>query len=229
MATRPPDAMDAAPAASAPRRKSRLARAIGLAIAAAGLVGVAGFVAFCERLPRGQPQLSEPADGIVVLTGGEERLRDALSLLSAGRARRLLVTGVNPTTTRSALAAQATRFRDLFRCCVDLGYEATNTFGNAAETQAWAERRDFHRALIVVTSAYHMPRALAEMRAAMPGMALIPYPVDAPALRGGSWPAQARALRLLGREYVKYLLAVARAALNGRSAAAKRPAAAGLG
>ena len=52
-------------------------------------------------------------------------------------------------------------------CCVDLDYSAINTEGNAIETKRWAHRRGI-RSLIVVTSNYHMPRAMAELRASFP-------------------------------------------------------------
>ena len=58
--------------------------------------------------------------------------------------------------------------RDLFDCCVDLGYQALDTAGNARETRDWAREHNITRSLIVVTSNYHMPRALAELSAALP-------------------------------------------------------------
>jgi uncharacterized SAM-binding protein YcdF (DUF218 family) len=166
------------------------------------------------RLPAAEPALSETADGIVALTGDVARVRDALALLAAGKAQRLLITGVNPITTQAEIASENKSYGYLFACCVDLGYEALDTVGNAAETRDWAQRRKFSRALIVVTSTYHMPRALAEMSAAMPHIKLIPYPVDANELVGRPWWTSVHALHLLAREYVKYLFAVARTAFS---------------
>jgi len=42
--------------------------------------------------------LQGAADGIVALTGGASRLADAVELLASGRGRRLLISGVAPTT-----------------------------------------------------------------------------------------------------------------------------------
>ena len=49
-----------------------------------------------------------------------------------------------------------------FSCCVDLDHSAINTIGNAVETRRWVMARGF-QSLIVVTSNFHMPRALAEL------------------------------------------------------------------
>ena len=54
-----------------------------------------------------------------------------------------------------------------FNCCVDLGYAALDTIGNADETRRWAEALHYD-SLIVVTASYHMPRSLAELARAMP-------------------------------------------------------------
>ena len=195
------------------------------AVAAGALGGalLVGFVAFSAAMPHGEPALAARAEGIVALTGDSSRVQDALALLAAGRARRLLITGVNPTTTAPEIAAATPKFRYLFKCCIDLGYEAVNTAGNAVEARDWAKREGFRHSLIVVTSTYHMRRALAEMGAAMPRISLIPYPVGAQEFDGKPWWGNLRALRLLGREYVKYIFAVTRMALEPSHAPAPAP------
>src|SRR5262249_57827324 len=91
------------------------------------------------------------ADGIVALTGGPERIAAAVALLAQGSARRLLVTGVNQTTTSREIARLTPRFATEFGCCIDLGYTALNTTGNALEARRWA-RSHHMRSLIVATS-----------------------------------------------------------------------------
>src|SRR4029078_2286089 len=66
-------------------------------------------------------------------------------------------------------------FERWVRCCVDFD-RSLNTLGNAIETRRWAESRVFH-SLIVVTSNYHMPRALAEIAHQLPDVALVPFAV----------------------------------------------------
>ena len=90
-------------------------------------------------------------------------------------------------------------------CCVDYDH-SRNTLGNAIETKRWAEGRGF-RSVIVVTSNYHMPRALAEIAHQLPGVALVPYPVVTEKQRAEPWWRTAGAARLMVAEYMKYVYA----------------------
>ena len=171
-----------------------------------GAALVLGFVIFLWLLPSGEVALNRNADGIVVLTGGTSRVTDALELLAAGRGKRLLITGVNPGTTTGDIARQVADYGRILACCVDLDYSAINTLGNAVETRRWAIDRGFH-SLIIVTSAYHMPRALAEIAHQLPDVALIPFPVVSDRLRIEPWWSTVATTRLVISEYFKYLFA----------------------
>ena len=115
--------------------------------------------------------------GIVVLTGGEQRLGAAMGLLDKGYGKRLLVTGVNRKIARDRLKSfMGKSAPGLFDCCVDLGREAQDTIGNAQETASWVVSHSY-KSIIVVTASYHMPRALTELHYAIPNCEFIPYPV----------------------------------------------------
>ena len=116
------------------------------------------------------------ADGIVVLTGGSSRVSDAMELLAGGYGKRLLISGVHPTNAASDISRSLPDNQSLLSCCVDLDRSAVNTRSNAAETRRWAHERGF-KSLIVVTSNYHMPRAIVELSHAMPDIQLIPFAV----------------------------------------------------
>ena len=150
--------------------------------------------------------LGRNTDGIVVLTGGTSRVTDALEPLAAGRGKRLLITGVNPGTTTTASRGRRRAMSDYSACCVDLDYSAVNTLGNAVETRRWAIDRGFH-SLVIVTSAYHMPRALAEIAHQLPEVTLVPYPVVSDRLRVEPWWSNSATTRLVLSEYFKYLFA----------------------
>jgi hypothetical protein len=78
----------------------RLANTLVLGLALVGLVGLGGFFVFVGSLERSEEPTPGKADGIVALTGGAERIADAIDLLAQGRGGRLLITGVNDKTTR---------------------------------------------------------------------------------------------------------------------------------
>ena len=88
-----------------------------------------------------------------------------------------------------------------------------NTLGNAIETRHWAERLGFH-SLIVVTSNYHMPRAMAEIEHQLPNVALLPFPVVSDRLKAEPWWTNGATAKLLVSEYLKYILTHVRVRLN---------------
>jgi len=177
-----------------------------------------GFWWFVWSVPSEEVQLDRSADGIVVLTGGASRVADAFELLSEGRGKRLLITGVYRATTAAEIARVAPAYGRLIACCVDLDHSAINTVGNAMETKRWV---DTHRiaSLIVVTSNYHMPRAMAELGRQLPAVALIPFPVVTEKMRTEPWWNLATA-KLLLSEYLKYIVAQVRMRLDPAFAAA---------
>jgi uncharacterized SAM-binding protein YcdF (DUF218 family) len=168
-------------------------------------IGLIVFASHIERAPTPPPA----ADGIVVLTGGPARIDEALRLLAEKRARRLLISGVGPATTKQQLTALSDQDKALFACCVDLDRRAQNTVGNAEETRDWVSRNSFD-SLIVVTANYHMPRALAELGRVLPATELVPYAVTDGNFRVDRWWLYPGTARLLLSEYMKYLPALAR-------------------
>jgi uncharacterized SAM-binding protein YcdF (DUF218 family) len=176
----------------------------------------AGFAWFVLRMPSEEVALERTADGIVVLTGGASRILDGIELLAAGRAKRLLISGVHPGTTIGEIARTIPEHAKLLTCCVDLDHSAVNTVGNAVETRRWVKARGF-RSLIVVTSSYHMPRTMVELAWQMPDVELISFPVISEKMRNEPWWTAA-SMRLLLFEYMKYLVAQVRTRIDPASA-----------
>ncbi len=174
-----------------------------------------GLLAFAARVSGSTPAPDPPSsDGIVALTGASSlRIEAAAELLEQGVAQRLLISGVNPDATREQVRQATSTAGRAFDCCVDLGFQAENTLGNARETADWA-RYHHYRTLILVTADYHMPRALLELRAAMPKVALHPYPVATQTLDVRRWWKTPEAARRMTVEYCKYLAVLARSSLE---------------
>jgi uncharacterized SAM-binding protein YcdF (DUF218 family) len=170
---------------------------------------VIGFVVFANSIEREQKAPQQKADGIAVLTGGVARIDRAMKLLAQGQAKRVLITGVNRTVTTDELKDLASQGDQYFACCVDIDKEARNTIDNATETSEWAALHKYYT-VIVVTSNYHMPRALAELARVMPGVTLIPYTVVDNNVHLEPWWAYPGTTKLLLSEYLKYLPALGR-------------------
>ncbi len=180
---------------------------LGLAVALTG-----GFLWFLEATRAGVEAPRRRTDAIVVLTGGLDRVETALDLLEAGAAPRLLVSGAATGLTPAALARVHGRDPAALAGRLTIGHAAATTAGNAAETAAWiaAEAASGRpvRTLRVVTAGYHMPRAMLELRRALPGVELVAHPVVPAILREGEVPFS-RTVTLLGGEYLKFGLALA--------------------
>lgn len=171
-----------------------------------------GFLAFVGLVHKPGPADVSNAEGIVVLTGGPTRINEAVRLLNEGRAKRLLITGVNPATTDSALLSHLDDSGGLFECCVDLDRRAENTVGNAAEAAVWAREHGFD-SLIIVTSDFHMPRSRLEFSRHLPNVSLDAFPIRSESTE--TWWRSPEMIRTLLFEYAKFLFSGARYLLGG--------------
>lgn len=194
---------------------TELFRSLFLSLVVAVLAWAGGFAVFVARLPAEIRGASPKADGVVVYTGGGARIAAGMELMERGAAQRLLISGVNPGTSRAALLEMMPSAAPWFECCVDLGREAQTTEGNATEVRDWASDHGFRR-LILVTSDYHMPRALVETNAKLPATEIVAWPVASGILGEDGRPNSREAWRLLAVEYTKYLAANAKTLLRGR-------------
>ena len=175
------------------------------------LIWGVGLWAFADRVDRYAPAAEPPqADAIVALTGASDiRLVTAMRLLEAEKGQRMLVSGVNREATRADVREVTRGYDDLYDCCVDLGFQAESTLGNAEETADWARAHRFD-SLVVVTSDYHMPRSLVEIRSALPDAQLYAYPVETDLVDAERWWTSGDSTKKLTLEYCKYLVVLFR-------------------
>ena len=122
-----------------------------------------GFAAFMLLLA--PPAGDVVTDAVVVPTGGPGRIDRGLALVEAGKAKRMLVSGVAPGV-RKADVARIYGHAATVACCVDLGAEAVDTRSNAEETARWVKDHGF-ASVRLVTSDWHMARARMELGAAL--------------------------------------------------------------
>jgi uncharacterized SAM-binding protein YcdF (DUF218 family) len=180
------------------------------AILIAAIVWISGLMAFVARAVQFAPTEPPPsADAVVALTGAStDRLTTAIQLVEQGKAARVLVSGVNRSVTRDELLAVTRSVKPIYDCCVDLGFSAEDTIGNARETAEWARTKGY-RSLIIVTADYHMARAMLELTSTMPTLKLTAYAVPTPELALSDWWRRPGASRIC-LEYNKYLAVLAR-------------------
>lgn len=172
---------------------------------------------FAANLPQPDPkQANVKTDAIIVLTGGGGRLAAGFDLLARGRSDHLLISGVYRGVEIRELLTLWQHNQPAMEDQVSLGYEATNTIGNAVEGSAWMRHNGYH-SLRLVTADYHMRRALRAFRHHLPNVTIIPHPVYAPELQRQLWWKDGNTFFLLVREYTKYLISIPTYPFQGTS------------
>ncbi len=101
------------------------------------------------------------SEAIVVLTGGSGRITEGLSLLREGAANILIVSGVNARAELKDIFPDGLKRRVSRRILLEKKSE--NTYENAVEVDKIVKKRGLH-SIILITSSYHMRRALFVMR-----------------------------------------------------------------
>lgn len=184
------------------KRRRNFWRKLGWLLGAFCGLWLAGFLVYLvDAFNSAPPNPLPPADGIVVLTGGDGRISEALALLARGEAPLMLISGVAKGTYLGDFTQDDTMAATDYASDITVGHAATTTHQNGQETAIWAKAHHMH-SLVVVTADYHMPRALLEIRFALPGVKLIAYPVRPPAMQNALSPGT---LFMLAGEYSKYL------------------------
>jgi len=196
------------PPASRRRGRSRMRAGLWTALAAT-MLWFGGLVWYASLIPRPGAPSPVKSEAIVVLTGGSDRMAEGLRLLEGGFGRKLFVSGVYHRVEVKELLRVAKKNPGELECCIELGYTADNTAGNARETAAWMDKEGF-RSLRLVTASYHMPRSLIEFHRAMPGIEIIVHPVFPEGFKHDEWWLWPGSTTLIASEFGKYLMALVR-------------------
>lgn len=176
-----------------------------LSIAAlGGGLWLTGLILFTSIIPSAPLDSTRATDGIVIFTGGPTRLGVALELFQQHRAQYLLISGVNPESTLNEIVG-----KQADKSQITLGYDALDTIGNAEETAAWVSAHHI-KTLRLITSNYHMPRSLFELRYLLPTVKIIPHPVVGKGFLKSKWWLDPSTLHLVIQEYNKFLFALIR-------------------
>ena len=190
---------------------------VGVAICSLWLAGLVWFAT-----PPADEASAAPTDAIVVLTGGSLRLQSGIDLLREGKGQKLFVSGVNQQVDLGDLLGSSGNVPDWAICCIVVGHQADNTFGNARETARWIRSQGF-RSLRLVTAWYHMPRSVLEFDRVLPEIDIVAHPVFPDQVIRKHWWAQRGTASLLVTEYFKYLGALSRPLLEWRKPAVTGP------
>ncbi len=139
---------------------------------------ICGYGAFIYSVTNVSPQKpTYKTDAIIVLTGGNFRIKTGLSLFAAGLSDHLFITGVHKSTTEADILSSAAQGLKMPDCCITLGHLATTTLENAIETKDWLSGQNI-KTIRLVTSSYHLARSYIEFTNALENVEIILHPVE---------------------------------------------------
>ncbi len=132
------------------------------------ILWIGGYVLFiANTLNISALDTNNKTQAIIVLTGGNNRIQTGLKLWQDNISDNLFITGVHPSVKKSDIISMWNGNEPLPKCCLTLGHKATTTRENAVETKAWIEKQNIND-IKLVTSNYHITRALLEFKHIMP-------------------------------------------------------------
>ena len=150
---------------------------------------------------------------IVILTGGTNRIKDGLNLIEDFKKSkkinyRILVSGTGMGFTKSSLKKKlGPNFNShLIQCCIELDSVSKNTLTNASETFKWTSKNDI-KEFILITSNYHMPRAILEFKNVMPNLKIYTYAITPKKHDIKNWLSSYQTFSLVFTEYCKFIIA----------------------
>ncbi len=162
---------------------------------------------FARHIDHWQIDTDSQTDAIITLTGGRNRLAEAIRLLNDGKADKLFISGVSKKSSLQAI--QKRNNIDIIDTeKVTLGTIAANTLGNAQESLDWIRQNNI-KSIRLVTSNYHMPRSIVEFQSRNPELKIIAHPVYSNQVKKNWWTSW-QTFSLIFAEYNKFLYACLR-------------------
>lgn len=135
------------------------------------------------QYPVGSWAETQQAECAIVLTGEKSRLGEGFDLLYRNQVRKLIISGVNPTSHLEEIFPNIVFYGKIEPENIILEKNSKTTYGNAQQTLPIVETLKCHD-IILVTSRLHMYRSLKTFKAT--------YPADIPIYPRGT----------VGRRYV---------------------------
>ena len=168
---------------------------------------------FKEKILSIEKYNSHKKSNIVILTGGSNRIKDGLKIInkfenSNNLNFKILLSGTGKGFSKVTLRKKLTSNFDLklLDCCLELESVSKNTYSNASETFKWTKKNNIKQ-FILITSNYHMQRALLEFKNKMPNIKIFTHPITPRKHNIDKWLYSLETFSLVLNEYSKFLIA----------------------
>ncbi len=168
---------------------------------------------FKEKILSSEKFINNRSSNIVILTGGTNRIKDGLKILSNFETSKkndfkILVSGTGKGFSKNSLKKQlGPNFNpNLIECCIELDSISKNTYTNASETFKWSKKNDI-KEFVLITSNYHMPRAFLEFKNRMPDIKINKFSITPTKHIINNWLSSYQTFSLVFKEYCKFIIA----------------------
>lgn len=136
------------------------------------LVGLIAYFVFEEYHLIVRSQVTSWTDGStadcgVVLTGGQGRIQEGMSLLQQKRIKKLVISGVNPSSTLREIFPSLPFYGEIDEKDIVVEKRSKTTYGNAQQTAPIVEALEC-KSVVIITSKNHMRRAKKVFEGALP-------------------------------------------------------------
>lgn len=167
-----------------------------------GMSWFSGLIWFNQHINSYPPDDGSKTEAIIALTGGRNRIGEAISLLNQGMGDKLFISGVQKNISIKELEKR----KDLNFINNDkifIGKESSNTVENAIETHNWLKQNNI-KSIRLVTSNYHIPRSLEEFYSQDASLNIVIHPVFSENVKKSWWKSWG-SFYLISLEYNKFL------------------------
>ena len=161
-----------------------------------------GFIFYAKHINSYSQDLSSKTQAIIALTGGRNRIAEAVNLYNQGFAPKLFISGVNKDISLNDIKSKQLLHINN-ETDVTIGQQAKNTIGNATETAEWIKKNNIS-SIRLVTSNYHVDRSIIEFNEQIPELKIIPHPVYSQYVAKKWWKSW-HSFSLIFKEYNKLL------------------------
>ncbi len=175
-----------------------------------------GLLGFKEKILSIKNYNTKKDSNIVILTGGTNRIKDGLKIIDNfnkpyKKRFKILVSGTGKGYSKKTLKKQlgSNFYPELVECCIDLDSVSKNTLTNASETSKWVLRNNI-KEFILITSNYHMPRAILEFNNSMPNQKIYTFSIRPKKHDIEKWLDSYETFSLIFKEFCKYIVAYLR-------------------
>jgi uncharacterized SAM-binding protein YcdF (DUF218 family) len=185
----------------APRKKKGVRRA-----AAVLILLLAAAAAIPHLFARGEaPSSGKAADAILVPVGGENRIAEGFRVWKEGKGKELFILGAGREARLSSILPAGTVISPAELLRIHIEGWSENTLENAFSAKSAVVSRGY-REVILVTSDYHVPRALLALRKVLPpAVSISVIPAVSNWRRKGAWRRLPRLYLVEGWKYWGYL------------------------